>query len=146
MPTVPRLTVEVVRKCYSNLATGSPYFVYELGRDAIKGCALRVLRREIQIGVRADRGKTRLKVAVARSDVTMEELEALRSAARRKVRELEDEEWEPSLREGRRMTLAELWTAYREDYVRRRHSKRSPRTLEQRDKLWNCHLCPSMAI
>jgi len=40
------------------------------------------------------------------------------------------------------MTLAELWKAYREDYVRRRHSKRSPRTLDQRDSLWNCHLLP----
>ncbi|MEO6194014.1 MAG: hypothetical protein ABIS20_13470 [Thermoanaerobaculia bacterium] len=142
MPTVPRLTVEVVRKCYSRLATRSPYYVYELGRDAIKGCALRVLRREIQIGARADRGKTWLKVSVVRPDVTFEELEAFRSSVRRRVRELEDEALEPSLREARRMTLAELWKAYRDDYVRRRHSRRSPRTLDQRDSLWNCHLLP----
>ena len=59
----------------------------------------------------------------------------LRSSVRRRVRELKDEALEPSLREARRMTLAELWKAYRDDYVRRRHSRRSPRTLDQRDSL-----------
>jgi hypothetical protein len=58
MPTVPRLTPDVVRRCYAKMADSSPYYVYEAGRDAIKGCALRVLRREVQVGARADRGKT----------------------------------------------------------------------------------------
>jgi hypothetical protein len=56
MPRVPRITVEVVRKAYSDLAKGSPYFLFEEGRDAVRGCALRVLRREVQIGTRVDRG------------------------------------------------------------------------------------------
>jgi hypothetical protein len=142
MPTVPRLTPNVVRRCYAKMAASSPYYVYEAGRDALKGCALRVLRREVQVGARADRGKTWLKLAVVRPDVTSEELEALRDLARKKIRELEDEELEPSLREARRLTIAELWKAYRDDYMRRRHSKRSPRTLEQRDSFWNCHLLP----
>jgi hypothetical protein len=124
------------------MAASSPYYVYEAGRDAIKGCALRVLRREVQVGARADRGKTWLKLAVVRPDVTSEELEVLRGLARKKIRELEDEEVEPSLREARCLTMAELWKAYRDDYMRRRHSKRSPRTLEQRDSFWNCHLLP----
>jgi hypothetical protein len=96
MPTVPRLTPDVVRRCYANMAASSPYYVYEAGRDAIKGCALRVLRREVQVGARADRGKTWLKLAVVRPDVTTEELEALRGLARKKIRELEDEEVEPA--------------------------------------------------
>jgi hypothetical protein len=73
MPTVPHLTPDVVRRC--QMAASSPYYVYESGRDAIKGCALRVLRREVQVGARADRGKTWLKLAVVRPDVTSEELE-----------------------------------------------------------------------
>ena len=71
------------------------------GRDAIRGCALRVLRREVQTGARADRGRTWIKVATLRLDVDLEELEELRLAVRRKIREIEDEHEEPSLREGR---------------------------------------------
>ncbi|HEX4498750.1 MAG TPA: hypothetical protein VIE43_23935 [Thermoanaerobaculia bacterium] len=48
MPTVPRLTPDVFRRSYAKMAASSPYYVYEAGRDAIKGCALRVLRREVQ--------------------------------------------------------------------------------------------------
>ena len=61
--TVPRITPDVVRRTYAKLAKQSSYFIYEEGRDAIRGCALRVLRREVQIGARADRGRTWIKVA-----------------------------------------------------------------------------------
>jgi hypothetical protein len=54
MPRIPRITTEVVRRAYGDLAKGSPYFLFEEGRDAVRGCALRVLRREVQIGTRAD--------------------------------------------------------------------------------------------
>jgi hypothetical protein len=48
--TVPRITPGVVRRTYAKLAKQSSYSIYEEGRDAIRGCALRVLRREVQIG------------------------------------------------------------------------------------------------
>ena len=87
---VPRITLDVVRRTYAKLAKQSSYFIYEEGRDAIRGCALRVLRREVQIGARADRGRTWIKVATLRLDVDLEELEELRLAVRRKIREIED--------------------------------------------------------
>jgi hypothetical protein len=140
--TVPRITPDVVRRTYAKLAKQSSYFIYEEGRDAIRGCALRVLRREVQIGARADRGRTWIKVATLRLDVDLEELEELRLAVRRKIREIEDEHEEPSLREGRRMTVAQLWAAYRAEYVLTRSKGRSTRTLEHYDDLWEGHLLP----
>jgi hypothetical protein len=82
--TVPRITPDVARRIYAKLAKQSSYFIYEEGRDTIRGCALRVLRREVQIGARADRGRTWIKVATLRLDVDLEELEELRLAVRRK--------------------------------------------------------------
>jgi len=102
--TVPRINQEVIRRAYGKLANPNPYYVYEKGRDAIKGCAILDLRREVQIGTRADRGGTWIKVAVVPQEVTLEEMEDLRAEVRQKIRELEDEETEPGLREGRRKT------------------------------------------
>jgi hypothetical protein len=140
--TVPRITLEVLRLAYSRLAKQNSYFIYEEGRDAIQGCALRVLRREVQIGTRADRGRTWIKVAVVSPEVDMEELEELRLAVRRKIRNVEDEDEEPSLREGRRMTVAQLWAAYRAEYMLTRSKARSIRTIEHYDDLWEGHLLP----
>jgi hypothetical protein len=140
--TVPRITLEVVRLAYARLAKQNSYFIYEEGRDAIRGCALRVLRREVQIGARADRGRTWMKVAVVPFDVDLDELDELRLAVRRKIREIEDEHEEPSLREGRRMTVAQLWAAYRAEYLLTRSKGRSTRTLEHYDDLWKGHLLP----
>jgi hypothetical protein len=144
MPDVSRISVSTVREAWKKLSQGSPYYYYERGtaKDNVPGCALRVQRRSVQIGTRGDRGRSWIAVAEVPPDISAEDLDALRLAVRKKVRELEDEDKEPSFRQGRQMTMAELWAAYRDDYVRRRHAKRSPRTLEQRDDLWNCHLLP----
>jgi hypothetical protein len=32
---VPRVTPEVIRRAYSSLAEGNPYFIYEEGREAV---------------------------------------------------------------------------------------------------------------
>lgn len=144
--TVPRITLEVLRLAYSRLAKQNSYFIYEEGRDAIQGCALRVLRREVQIGIRADRGRTWIKVAVVSPEVDMEELEELRLAVRRKIRNVEDEDEEPSLREGRRMTVARLRAAYRAEYMLTRSKARSIRTLEHYDDLWEGHLLPLIGV
>ncbi len=140
--TVPRINLEVIRRAYSKLANPNPYYIYEAGRDAIQGCAIRVLRKEVQIGTRADRGGTWVKVSVVPRDVTIEELEGLRAEVRRKIREVEDEEIEPGLREGRRMTWASAWELFNADYRQRRQGKRSPRTLEFYEDLFNCHVLP----
>ncbi|HEX4965058.1 MAG TPA: hypothetical protein VF173_29895 [Thermoanaerobaculia bacterium] len=142
MPRIPRITPEVVRRAYGDLAKGSPYFLFEEGRDAVRGCALRVLRREVQIGTRADRGATWVKVAVVPADIGVEELESLRMDVRKQIRRLEDEEEEPTLREGRRMTVRELRATFREEYVTTRSARRSPRTLKHYDYLWERHLLP----
>ncbi|MEA2604984.1 MAG: hypothetical protein QOF89_5976 [Acidobacteriota bacterium] len=140
MPRVPRITPEVVRKAYGDLAKESPYFLYEEGRDAIRGCALRVLRREVQIGTRINRGSGWIKVVVVPADISIEELDALRLEVRKEIRRVEDEEEEPTLRQGRRMTVRELRAAFRKEYLSTRSAKRSPRTLQHYDYLWERHL------
>lgn len=142
MPKVPKINVSVIRKSYTQLSAGSPYFIYETGRDAFPGCALRVLRQEIQIGARADRGKAWIKIAVVDPAISADDLEALRYETRKKLRELEDEVEQPTLRNGRNLLMADLWRLYREDYAMRRLPTRSPRTLEHREGLWSCHLVP----
>jgi integrase len=61
---------------------------------------------------------------------------------RKQIRRIEDEDEEPTLREGRRLTVRELRAAFREEYVTTRSSRRSPRTLKHYDYLWERHLLP----
>lgn len=141
---VPRITLDFLRDIFTRgLSTGNPYFIREAGgRDSIRGCQLRVLRTKVWFCTRSDAGTAYYPVVEARPDMTIEEVEQARWAVRAKIREVEDEQVEPTLAEGRRKTIQQLWDDYRADYVRRRHHKRSPRTLEQYDDLWNCHLLP----
>jgi len=60
------------------------------------------------------------------ADIGVEELDALRLDVRKQIRRLEDEDEEPTLQEGRRMTVRELRAAFREEYVATRSAKRSP--------------------
>lgn len=138
----PRITLDVVRHAYDHLATTSPYFIRELGRDAIKGCMLRVHRRSVEIGARLDNGTRWHRVAMVDTHMSIEEIEVARQEVRHVLRTWEDEEDEPSLRVGRRMTVQELWSQYRADYVRKKSAKRSHRTLEFYDFLWDVHLLP----
>jgi len=55
-------------------------------------------------------------LAVVPKDATLDDIDSFREACREKSRELEDEDAEPSLREGRRLTWAKAWEAFREDY------------------------------
>jgi hypothetical protein len=75
-------------------------------------------------------------VAVVPADIGVEELDSLRMDVRKQIRRIEDEDEEPTLREGRRMTVHELRAAFREEYVTTRSAKRSPRTLKHYDYLW----------
>ncbi len=105
--TVPRVTQDVVRRYYGRLPKNgaNDYYVLESGQHAIRWCVLRVQRTQIQIGLR--KGQSWHPVSVVGREVSLEDVEAFRDACRRKSRELEDEDAEPSLREGRRMTWAQ---------------------------------------
>ena len=138
----PRITLDVIRYAYEHLATSSPYYIRELGRDAIKGCMLRVHRRSVEIGARLDKGTRWHRVSLVDAHMSIEELEDARQEVRRVLRSWEDEEDEPSLRLGRRMTVEELWSQYRAEYIRKKSVKRSRRTLEFYDSLWNVHILP----
>lgn len=74
------------------------------------------------------------------ADIGVEELDALRLDVRKQIRRLEDEDEEPTLREGRRMTVRELRAAFREEYVATRSARRSPRTLHHYDYLWGASI------
>jgi len=50
--TVPRINLDVVRFAFDHLAEANPYFIREVGRDAIKGCTLRVQRQTVELGTR----------------------------------------------------------------------------------------------
>ena len=103
---------------------------------------LRVHRRSVEIGARLDGGTRWHRVALVDTQMSIEEVEATRQEVRHVLRSWEDEKDEPSLRVGRRMTVQELWSQYRADYVRKKSMKRSPRTLEFYDFLWNAHILP----
>jgi hypothetical protein len=140
--TVPRVTQDVVRRYYGRLPKNgaNDYYVLESGQHTIRWCVLRVQRTQIQIGLR--KGQSWHPVAVVGREVSLEDVEAFRDACRRKSRELEDEDAEPSLREGRRMTWAQCWAAFRDDYTRKRLPSGSPRTLEFYDYLFSAHILP----
>jgi hypothetical protein len=139
----PRITLDVVRYAYEHPAQASPYYIREVGRDAIRGCMLRVHRRAVELGTRYAKGTRWHRVTAVDVDMSVEELEAARFEIRRFIRSLEDEEEEPSLHEGRLKTVQEFWEDCRAEYVRKRSSKRSPRTLEFYDYLWNTYLLPA---
>jgi integrase len=137
---VARITLDVVRSAYRHLARPHPYYV----ADREIGCHLRILRSEVQIGVRLDKGTRWRRVATIPPDVSIEELEALRLEARRAVREVEDEDEEPSLRDGRLLTVAALRAEFRANYLEKRGAHRSPETIAFYDRLWSCHLAPEI--
>ncbi len=139
----PRITVEVIRYAYEHPAQASPYYIREIGRDAIKGCMLRVHRREVELGTRYAKGTRWHRVIVVDVHMSIEELETARLKVRQFIRSLEDEEEEPTLQEGRRKTVRALWEVRRAEYIRKRSAKRSPRTLESYDYLWNTYLLPA---
>jgi hypothetical protein len=140
--TVPRVTQGVVLRYYSKLPKNgaSDYYVLEQGQYAIRWCVLRVQRSQIQIGLR--KGQTWHALAVVPKDATLDDIDSFREACREKSRELEDEDAEPSLREGRRLTWAKAWEAFREDYSKRRLPTGSPRTLDFYDDLFGAHILP----
>ena len=139
----PRITLDVVRYAYEHPAQASPYYIREIGRDAIKGCMLRVHRREVELGTRYAKGTRWHRMIAVDVHMSIEELETARLKVRQFIRSLEDEEEEPSLQEGRRKTVRDLWEVRRAEYVRKRSAKRSPRTLESYDYLWNTYLLPA---
>jgi integrase len=138
--SVPRITVDVVRAAYKAPPDVGYYYV----KDMAHGIHLRVLRREVQIGVRYNGGNGWRRVDVVLADVGIEELEGLRLAARRARRELEDEDEEPSLRDGRLTTVTSLRAEFREAYLEKRGAHRSPRTVDFYDGLWKSHLAPEI--
>ena len=140
----PRITLDAVRYACEHPAQASPYYIRESGRDAIKGCMLRVHRRAVELGTRYAKGTRWHRIAVVDVHMSIEELEDARLKVRQFIRSLEDEEEEPSLAEGRRKTVRELWEIRRAEFLRKRSVKRSPRTLEFYDYLWNIHLLPAL--
>jgi hypothetical protein len=138
----PRINLEVVRFAFDHLAGGNPYFIRETGRDAIRGCMLRVQRQTVELGTRLDAGTRWHRVSKVDPEMSIDELESARQAVRRFVRSVEDEDEEPDLRLGRQMTVRELWQRFRAEYVRKKSDKRSERTLEFYDYIWGHHLLP----
>jgi len=63
---------------------------------------------------------------VVPADVGVEELDSLRMDVRKQIRKIEDEDEEPSLREGRRMTVRELRAAFRESTSPRARPSAAP--------------------
>jgi hypothetical protein len=136
------VTQEVIRRYYNKLpkAGSSDYYVLEAGQQAIRWTVLRVQRTQIQVGLR--KGQSWHPVAVLHKDASLGDVEAVREACRKKSRELEDEDFEPCLRQGRRMTWELAWEEFREDYVRRRLPNGSPNTLSFYDSLFTTHVLP----
>jgi hypothetical protein len=141
---VPRITPDVIRYAYEHLAAKNPYYIREVGRDAIRGCMLRVQRQTVELGTRLDGGTRWERVSRLDLDMSIAELDAARLAVRLIVRAREDEDEEPSLRLGRQMTVQQLWQHFRAEYVRKKSAKRSTRTLEFYDSLWGLHLLPRL--
>jgi integrase len=139
--TVPRINPVVLATYFKKRPQGkeSDYYVLEKGQHAISGCALRVRHTQIQIGIR--KGKFH-PVATIKQGASVEDVEGYREACRRKARELEDEDLEPSLKTGRNTTWEQGYALWRQNYLRRRSGKRSPRTLEWYDDLFQGHVLP----
>lgn len=137
---VPEITSAVLRRAFSNPPKpGRSYYVQERGSTrSIPGCAIRVLRTEVQFGVRA--GDTWHKVVRAYPDMTPEEIQKARVDVRKKVRQIED--GEVPTPEARGMTFRELRDAYLEDWRSGRGENRSPRTEEGYRDLWDRLLLP----
>jgi hypothetical protein len=74
-----------------------------------ESCVGKSDRRQGGSGPHLDQGRH------LRLDVDLEELEEIIYSKIRK--KIDDEHEEPSLQEGRRMTVAQLWAAYRAEYV-----------------------------
>jgi hypothetical protein len=138
----PRITPDVVRYAYEHLATTNPYYIREVGRDAIRGCMLRVQRQSVEVGTRLDNGTRWHRVTRVDLEMSIDDLEVARLAVRRVIRSREDEDEEPCLRQGRQMTVQQLWQLFRAEYIRKKSSKRSARTLAFYDCLWDLHLLP----
>ena len=70
----PRITLDVVRYACEHPAEASPYYIRECGRDAIKGCMLRVHRRAVELGTRYAKGTRWHRIAVVDVHMSIEEL------------------------------------------------------------------------
>src|SRR5258708_7784070 len=57
--TFPRINLEGVRFAFDHLTEGNPYVIREIGRDAIRGCMLRVQHQTEELGTRRGRGARR---------------------------------------------------------------------------------------
>lgn len=136
---VSEITVSVLRKAFDNpAAPGRSYYIQERGgRHSIPGCFLRVLRTEVWFGTRTD---TWIKVAQARADMTPEEILSARQAVRQRIRDLE--EVTTKLGNHKRITVRELMEQYFADWRSGREDRRSPRTEEGYQELWNKYLLP----
>ncbi|HVT58734.1 MAG TPA: hypothetical protein VHR45_10050 [Thermoanaerobaculia bacterium] len=133
----------MIRTAFANPSKHNPYFLREEGgRDSIRGCMLRVQRRTVQFGTRSDAGNRWHKVAEARPDMTLEEIEDARLAVRRVVRQVEDEEQIPGLRRATTLTVKGLMEEYLADYEETRGHNRSHRTLDAYHDTWRVHLVP----
>jgi integrase len=132
--------VDVIRAAYQNPPSEGFYYVKDLQYQV----HLRVLRKQVQIGVRYNRGKNWAKVAIVPQDVGIGDLEDFRVAARSARREHEDEEAEPTLLDGRLMSVARLREEHRAWYVSGRREGKSKRTLDWYDDLWGGRLGPAI--
>lgn len=138
--TVPLITQAVIQRYYQKLPRQSAYYVLESGPSRIQWCALRVQRTQIQMGLR--KGNSWFTVGVAPRLISLEDVKTMREECLRKARELQDEDIEPSLKEGHHLTWSQGWELWRADYVRRKRDKKSPRTLEWYDDIFNSHVLP----
>lgn len=140
--TVPLITQAVIHRYYQKLPSPSQsaYYVLEAGPSRIPWCALRVQRTQIQIGLR--KGNSWFPIGVALRHISLGDVKTMRQECLRKAREFQDEDAEPSLKEGHHLTWTQGWELWRAEYVRRKQDKKSPRTLDWYDDIFKRHVLP----
>jgi integrase len=139
-PPVGRINPDVIRRAFREPDTSkarSGYFVLEKGNTLV---CLRVRGATVHIGVRYK--SCWYKIGPVSTEMSIQEVEDLRTEAIRLARQLQDEGVIPGLARGRSMTLQMLKLEFMADYRETRGASRSDRTLEGYEELWRVHLLP----
>jgi len=138
-PQVPRINQTVVQGAFRKPAhTDAGYYISEKGKTLV---CLRVHKMTVHIGVRHQ--SRWHSVAPLHAEMSIQEIEDLRSTALQLARELQDGEGIPGLARGRSMTLAQLHKEFMADLKETRGDVLSERTLANYDDVWRLYLLPA---
>jgi integrase len=139
-PPVARINLAVVKQAFRTpAASDTGYYIFEKGNTLV---CLRVRRTVVQVGVR--HRAVWHQIANLSTEMSIQEVENLRTEAARLAREVQGEDGLPGLARGRSMTIAQLHNEYMADLREARGDVMSPRTFASYDDLWRLYLLPTV--